>query len=353
MISTSNQGAGEMIGIHRFLFASWANFPRYLIVPAVCCLAVALISTTGCNSQPPGQNEASAPPKLSIGAEQGSDSNGANADTASNTSTAANTASGSATADQSIDSKNKIDPALQSLLNDLETNAKAWQEGKPFDFAPSAAKISQRLTVDFNQTQLELAHDAAQLFIMAGAYDPARQVYTALQKAAEKAPDLQISTPAREIARSGLTRLDLLNSSPTIEGTVYDGGQFDWSKYLGKVVLIDFWATWCPHCVEEIPDVKQIYEKYHDQGFDVVGISLDDDKKALAEFLDKKPLPWVTLFSDEPAKQGWEGAAMTKAFAIEELPTMIMIDRTGKIVSISARGEAMQPLVEKLVAEKP
>ncbi len=215
-----------------------------------------------------------------------------------------------------------------------------------------AAKVSQRLAADFNQTQLELAHDAAQLFTMAGAYDPARQVYTALQKAAEKAPDSQISTAAREIARAGLSRLNLLNSSPTIEGTVYGGEQFDWSKYQGKVVLIDFWATWCPHCVEELPDVKQIYEKYHDQGFDVVGISLDDDKKALAEFLDKKPLPWVTLFNDDPAKQGWEGAAMTKPFAIEELPTMIMIDRAGKIVSISARGEALAPLVEKLVAEK-
>ncbi len=75
-------------------------------------------------------------------------------------------------------------------------------------------------------------------------------------------------------------------------------------------------------------------------------------EEALAEFLDKKPLPWVTLFNDDPAKEGWEGAAMTKPFAIEELPTMIMIDRAGKIVSISARGEALEPLVKKLVAEK-
>jgi peroxiredoxin len=104
--------------------------------------------------------------------------------------------------------------------------------------------------------------------------------------------------------------------------------------------------------VEELPDVKQVYEKFHDQGFDVVGISLDDDKEKLADFLDKRKLPWVTLFDLDPAKQGWDGAAMTKQFAIEELPTMLLVDRAGKIVSISARGEGLPQQVEKLLAEK-
>jgi peroxiredoxin len=315
-----------------------------------------LLLLAGCNSKPAGDNS-TAPPKLSIGDGQGSDSGPAGsspADSGAMNNVQPDTAKGTAaaTADKAGDAKQPVDAELEALLAQLEANAKAWQEGKPFDFGPTAAKICQRLETNFDQTQLELAHDAGQLFVMAGAYDAARQVYTALAKAAEKAPDSKFSPPAQEIAHSGLTKLNLLNSAPTIEGTLFGGGKLDWSQYRGKVVLIDFWATWCPHCVEELPDVKQVYEKFHDQGFDIVGISLDDDKKKLADFLDKKQLPWVTLFDEDPSKQGWEGAAMTKAFGIEELPTMMLVDRAGKIVSISARGEGLPQQVEKLVAEK-
>jgi peroxiredoxin len=326
--------------------ASWIAI---LSLPAAYCLLI----LSGCNSKLPGDNSKT-PPKLSIGEGQGTDTGGQrpNDQLGGMQADSSNSAAAPTQANPSTDPKQQADPELEAVLNQLETNAKAWQEGKPFDFAPSATKIVERLQTNFNQTQLELAHDAAQLFIMAGAYDDARQVYTALATAAEKASDSKLAPPAQEIAQAGLTKLNLLNSSPIVEGTLFGGGQFDWSAYRGKVVLIDFWATWCPHCVEELPEVKQIYEKFHDQGFDVVGISLDEDKKALADFLDKKQLPWVTLFSDDPAKQGWEGAAMSKAFAVEELPTMILIDRSGKIVSIFARGEVLPQLVEKVLAEK-
>lgn len=310
-----------------------------------------LFVLTGCNRTPPGENSAAAPPKLSMGADQAADT-APPATTPTNVGTPDATNSSAAPSDNSANAKQQIDPQLQAIINELEANAKAWQEGQPFDFAPSAGKVASRLNADFNQLQLELAHDAGQLFVMAGAYGPARQVYNALAAAAEKQPDSKIAQQAIEIAHTGLKRLNLVGSAPKIEGTVFGGQPFDWSKYQGKVVLIDFWATWCPHCVEEMPDVKQIYDQYHDQGFEVIGVSLDDDKKALTDFLDKKQLPWITLFDDDPSKQGWEGAAMTKPFAIEELPTMIMIDRAGKVVSISARGDALPKLVGKLIAEK-
>jgi peroxiredoxin len=310
-----------------------------------------LFLLAGCNRTPPGENSAATPPKLSIGADQSADNTPpATTPMAASTPDAVN--SGAAPTDASANAKQQIDPQLQAIINDLEANAKAWQEGQSFDFALSAAKIAQRLNADFGQMQLELAHDAGQLFVMAGAYGPARQVYDALANAAEKHSDSKLSQQATEIAHTGLRKLNLVGSTPKIEGTVFGGQPLDWSKYQGKVVLIDFWATWCPHCVEEMPDVKQIYDQYHDQGFEVIGVSLDDDKKALTDFLDKKQLPWITLFDDDPSKQGWEGAAMTKPFAIEELPTMIMIDRAGKVISISARGDALPKLVGKLIAEK-
>ena len=261
-------------------------------------------------------------------------------------------ATNSAPAGASANGKQQIDPQLQAILNDLEANAKAWQEGQSFDFAPSAAKVAQRLNSDFSQIELELSprrwtavRDGRCLW--SGSPGVRR-----IGRRRRKASRFKISPQAAEIARTGLKKLNVVGSTPKIEGTVFGGQPLDWSKYQGKVVLIDFWATWCPHCIEEMPDVKQIYDQYHDQGFEVIGVSLDDDKKALTDFLDKKQLPWTTLFDDDPSKQGWEGAAMTKPFAIEELPTMIMIDRSGKVVSISARGDALPKLVGKLIAEK-
>src|SRR5882762_4870715 len=63
--------------------------------------------------------------------------------------------------------------------------------------------------------------------------------------------------------------------------TAVDGSKIDLSKLRGKVVLIDFWATWCPPCREEVPNVVAAYQKYHGQGFEIVGVSLDQDKDAM------------------------------------------------------------------------
>ena len=70
-------------------------------------------------------------------------------------------------------------------------------------------------------------------------------------------------------------RLTLLGNEMKIEGKLLDGKAFDWSKYAGKVVLVDFWATWCGPCLAEIPKMRKCYDLYHDKGFEIVGISCD------------------------------------------------------------------------------
>ena len=78
-----------------------------------------------------------------------------------------------------------------------------------------------------------------------------------------------------------LRRLSLPGNPMDIKGTLLNGQPFDQKTLAGKVVLVDFWATWCGPCVAEIPNVLEEYEKYHDKGFEVVGISLDQDRQAL------------------------------------------------------------------------
>jgi len=147
------------------------------------------------------------------------------------------------------------------------------------------------------------------------------------------------------VLESNVRRLKLPGNSIVVEGTTLAGQPFDWAKYKGKVVLVDFWATWCGPCLEELPNVKASYDKYHKQGFDVVGISIDENKEQLAEFLKEEKIPWTNLFADE----GNQPTA--RYYGISGVPTAMLIGRDGKVISVNARAEMLTELLEKEFAK--
>lgn len=126
-----------------------------------------------------------------------------------------------------------------------------------------------------------------------------------------------------------------------LAGPTIDGGQFDLSNHRGKLVLVDFWATWCRPCLAELPNVRAAYEKYHDRGLEIVGVSFDWRREDLAGFLERQPTPWPHIFFDEDGSRGWENP-LGRQYDIRAIPSMMLIDHEGRLTAMNMRGHQIE-----------
>jgi thiol-disulfide isomerase/thioredoxin len=125
------------------------------------------------------------------------------------------------------------------------------------------------------------------------------------------------------------------------------GQPFSIANYKGKVVLLDFWATWCPPCRAELPNVIKIYEAYHKQGLEIMGISLDQDKEKLLSFTKDKNMPWPQYFDGLL----WENKLAVK-YGVSSIPATYLLDGQGTIIGKDLRGESLKQAVAKALAKK-
>ena len=126
----------------------------------------------------------------------------------------------------------------------------------------------------------------------------------------------------------------------------------DKSKYEGKVVLVDFWATWCGPCVAEIPNIRRVYDEKHAEGFEVIAVNLDDQRSDLDEFLSENKMPWSVYVSNDPSKAGMD-TALAQELSISAIPFTMLIGRDGNVVAVHVRGKALDEKVQQLLGAKP
>ncbi len=143
-----------------------------------------------------------------------------------------------------------------------------------------------------------------------------------------------------------IRRLSLPGHPIEVDGTTVAGEGFNIDSLKGKVVLVDFWATWCGPCIAEFPNMRKLYEIYHPHGFEIVGISLDKDADKLNSFLENGNVPWIVLH-DANTEKGWDHPVATK-YGINAIPCMILVGADGKVVSITARGHMLKELLAEL-----
>jgi len=151
------------------------------------------------------------------------------------------------------------------------------------------------------------------------------------------------NSPAAKKAAGARTRLDSVGKSITLRGAGLSGKPVDLNDYRGQVVLVQYWATWCQPCKNDLPLLKELKTKYGNS-LGVIGISLDNDRKELESYLTENPLPWRQMF--EP---GGLDSRPANDLGILTLPTMILLDAQGKVVNRNVQAAELSEEIKKLI----
>ena len=179
------------------------------------------------------------------------------------------------------------------------------------------------------------------LLEQSGNYALATKVCELIQAAYKDNPIAEIREYALERTDVALRRLNLLGKPLSVEGNLLNGSPLDFAPYQGKVVLLAFWSSMSPPCRPELLAVKSVYEKYHAKGFEVLGVSLDQDPAAAAQFLDELKLPWVTITNNKLAEQ----------FGVEVIPYLVLTDAQGNVADLFLRGSSLEAKLAAMLGE--
>lgn len=163
-------------------------------------------------------------------------------------------------------------------------------------------------------------------------------------------PDLRNSSLGQTMQETldNMSKVAVGSKAPLFSGPSPSGEEIALKDVLGEVTLIDFWASWCKPCREENPNIVRVYEKYHDQGFNIIGVSLDrpGQKEAWIQAIEEDNLTWNQVSN----LQFWQDPIALE-YGIRAIPAAFLLDENGVIVAKNLRGQALEEKVAELLGE--
>jgi peroxiredoxin len=176
--------------------------------------------------------------------------------------------------------------------------------------------------------QLQLTRDFA----------AARHVYE------EIASKFFLNADVRSLCENRIKKMDMVGQrAPEVEGSDITGETVSLASLEGKVVLIDFWATNCPPCLEEMPNLKQLYADYNDRGFEIIGISLDEDPSIVKQFTTRSRITWPMIVERDTVE------SLRESYFVPTIPSLFIVDQSGNLHQFDVRGRNLRSVIQKLL----
>jgi thiol-disulfide isomerase/thioredoxin len=211
------------------------------------------------------------------------------------------------------------------------------QEGAIEEFAKVLGELTSGETV--GAMTLDTLRQIASV-LEAEHADAAVKVYDVLEASLGKTSDAEVAEAIKQLIDKYRLRSAIVGKPFELEGVLIDGAPFDWTQYKGKVVLVDFWATWCGPCLQEMPNIRANFELYREHGFEVVGVNIDEQVQEFKDFSAIQPLPWPSVLSADPKAVGWAHPMAAKN-GVAAIPFLVLVDRDGTAIALNTRGPAL------------
>jgi thiol-disulfide isomerase/thioredoxin len=242
--------------------------------------------------------------------------------------------------------------AEQPLVGSLTSAYDHLANHQPFDWAAqNQALLAFAAKYPANPDAVGLVKNAMYAFEQANPLPTCARAWAAFA-----------ASPNFLVASAAETKTDffaLAEKPVALTFTALDGRPVDLQQLRGKVVLLDFWATWCGPCMQELPNVKRIYAAYHAQGFEIVGISCDVAPERggnqpwtktgpdVLAFTQANGMPWPQHYEGRKHNEG--GNSLALRFAVTGIPAGFLLDKDGRIAALGVRGERLEQEVQRLL----